>query len=100
MYYLNSRYYDAEVGRFINADDVNLIPLIQSGVKGSNLFEYCNNNAINMVDLDGESTIAIGLGISVVVAKGLLGIGAIYMLYKQYKSVSSQQKKIKRVNKS
>ena len=54
LYYLQSRYYDAEVGRFINADDVNLIPVMQSGLKGTNLFEYCNNNTVNMEDPTGR----------------------------------------------
>lgn len=49
MYYLQSRYYDAEVGRFINCDDVNYI-----GVTGSevsyNPFAYCENNPTNGFD--------------------------------------------------
>ena len=40
LYYLNSRYYDPEVGRFINADEG--ISLIQ-GILGANIFAYCNN---------------------------------------------------------
>ena len=54
MYYLQSRYYDAEIGRFINADDVNLIPTMQTGIKGTNLFEYCDDNPVNKEDPTGE----------------------------------------------
>lgn len=54
LYYLNSRYYDAEVGRFVNADDVNLIPVIQYGIKGTNLFEYCDGNPVNKEDPTGH----------------------------------------------
>lgn len=53
MYYLQSRYYDAEIGRFINADDVNLIPTMQTGIKGTNLFEYCDDNPVNKEDQTG-----------------------------------------------
>ena len=51
MYYLNSRYYDPEIGRFINAD-------ILAGIVGQfgthNVFAYCQNNPINMCDENGH----------------------------------------------
>ena len=53
FYYLRSRYYDPEVGRFINADDIDCL-----GADGSqlsyNLFAYCFNNPVNMVDGAGN----------------------------------------------
>ena len=52
MYYLQNRYYDPMVGRFINADDVALLGL--SGTElGYNLFAYCENNPINNSDSTG-----------------------------------------------
>ena len=52
MYYLQSRYYDPETGRFLNADDVGFIGY--SGEQLSyNAFAYCENNAINVVDYSG-----------------------------------------------
>ena len=53
LYYLQSRYYDSQVGRFINADDVNVMATMQKGLKGSNLFEYCENNPVNKEDSTG-----------------------------------------------
>ena len=44
LYYLQSRYYDPEVGRFINADDVAYIR--PDVLNGSNLNIYCGNNPI------------------------------------------------------
>ena len=52
LYYLNSRYYDPEVGRFINAD--NIVSGSGQSVKGYNLFAYCFNNPINMDDSNGN----------------------------------------------
>jgi len=51
LYYLQSRYYDPEIGRFINADgQLNL----GSHMLGANLFVYCVNNPVNLIDLDGN----------------------------------------------
>ena len=52
MYYLNSRYYHPEIGRFINADSV--ISGDTSSVQGYNLFAYCFNNPVNMSDGNGN----------------------------------------------
>ena len=51
LYYLNSRYYDAEIGRFINADS-QLNP--KDGVPGYNLFACCGNNPIINHDPNGH----------------------------------------------
>lgn len=52
MYYLQSRYYDPEICRFINCDDVNYIGLTESEIS-YNPFAYCENNAVNRVDPSG-----------------------------------------------
>ena len=52
MYYLQSRYYDPVVGRFINADDVSILGASQT-VLGYNLFAYSNNDPINYIDMSG-----------------------------------------------
>ena len=50
LYYLQSRYYDPETGRFISADDIKSID-----AKDCNYFAYCYNNPINYVDFSGKS---------------------------------------------
>ena len=52
FYYLNSRYYDPEIGRFINADSI--VASVGGSVKGYNLFAYCFNNPLNMNDQTGN----------------------------------------------
>lgn len=54
FYYLQSRYYDAEVGRFINADDVSILTVKESSVYKDNLYCYCNSNPVNNVDPTGR----------------------------------------------
>jgi len=50
LYYLNSRYYDSTVGRFINANE-----LIQTGkdINSNNQYSYCENNPISRIDDSG-----------------------------------------------
>ena len=47
FYYLQSRYYDPEVGRFLNADT---FASTGQGILGNNMFAYCGNNPISHWD--------------------------------------------------
>ena len=56
LYYLNSRYYNPEWGRFLNAD----IYLNANGdIIGFNMFAYCGNDPVNYLDTSGKSVFAI-----------------------------------------
>ena len=62
FYYLNSRYYDPAVGRFINPDAA----IGQVGnIKGNNMFTYALNNPVMYSDLTGNwpklSTVLAGV---------------------------------------
>ncbi len=50
LYYLQSRYYDPKIGRFISAD---VLLSTGQGVLGHNSFAYCLNNPLNKYDYDG-----------------------------------------------
>ena len=71
LYYLNSRYYEASIGRFISPDDIDYID--PSIINGLNLYCYCNNNPVMYSDGEGSfpiltliiaGTFALGFGSS------------------------------------
>ena len=49
---MQSRYYDPETGRFINADGY---VSTGQGLTGTNMFAYCGNNPVNRADPSGTS---------------------------------------------
>ncbi len=51
LYYLQTRYYDAAVGRFINADGYTSTG---QGLLGNNMYAYCLNNPISYTDPSGK----------------------------------------------
>lgn len=53
LYYLQSRYYDSKVGRFINADDVEVFEIKINTIYSDNLYIYCNSNPVNSIDSNG-----------------------------------------------
>ena len=50
FYYLQSRYYDPEICRFVNYDRY---ASTGNGFIGQNMFSYCNNNSITYIDRAG-----------------------------------------------
>ena len=53
LYYLQSRYYDPEVGRWINIDNVEYLGT-EDELISYNLFTYCLNNPVNRTDENGN----------------------------------------------
>ena len=50
LYYLQSRYYNPQWGRFVNADGYTSTG---QGIIGNNMFAYCGNNPQSRTDQDG-----------------------------------------------
>ncbi len=57
LYYLQSRYYNPEISRFINADNY---PTTGQGLTGNNMFAYCGNNPTIRIDNSGAFWNIIG----------------------------------------
>lgn len=73
MYYLQSRYYDPEVCRFINAD---IYASTGQGFIGYNMFAYCNNNPVICRDDHGYAagTAAVAGATALSIAEAVLSI--------------------------
>ena len=54
LYYLQSRYYNPEWGRFLNCDDTAILLSTQGETHNANLFAYCNNNPVTFTDPTGR----------------------------------------------
>lgn len=74
FYYLQTRYYDPNNCRFLNADRI---------FSGSNLFVYCNNNPVNYRDPSGKAPIDSVTGSNYLYTSSLIYSGV------NYKSVPS-----------
>ncbi|MBR5323081.1 MAG: hypothetical protein IKU48_06010 [Clostridia bacterium] len=70
FYYCRARYYDPEICRWINPDKY---VSTGQGLISFNMFAYCNNNPVNMVDSSGNYPITIGLiGVAIILLGGVL----------------------------
>ena len=67
LYYLQTRYYDPETARFINAD---IYVSTGQGVLGHNMYAYCMNNPANMLDSEGTVGLALFIGGLIATAVG------------------------------
>ncbi|WP_238475850.1 RHS repeat-associated core domain-containing protein [Clostridium manihotivorum] len=81
LYYLQSRYYNPDWGRFVNADATSILQSAKGELLGHNLFAYCTNDPVNHSDDSGYwklpnwakisiGVAAIGIAVVATVATG------------------------------
>ncbi len=63
FYYLNNRYYDTSIGRFISKDDIENIDLTSTDI---NLYVYCKDNPMKYVDENGKEAVSLAIQLGVV----------------------------------
>ena len=74
FYYLNMRYYDPEIRRFINMDNPELVSQLVQTPGQLNMYAYCNNNPISFTDESGNF-ITIGTAMLIGALIGFLSGG-------------------------
>ena len=81
LYYLKTRYYDPEVGRFMTIDGIEYLD--PETINGLNLYAYCGNNPVMRVDENGNAwrhwllgAVAVVALVAVVVASAIVTGGA------------------------
>ena len=96
MYYLQSRYYNPEWCKFLNADNTDLLPFLaeSDNVLDDNFFAYCTNNPVMYYDPIGELAVTtifiIGFSVIGAVAGGVAG----YKLAQYYNVTNGKWKYI------
>ncbi len=75
FYFLNTRYYDPQIKRFISSDVTGTLMDTPMSLTDKNLYAYCDNNPIMRVDNGGEfwetifDIVSLGMSVVEVVAK-------------------------------
>jgi len=82
LYYLQSRYYNPEMGRFINTDTTDILTATPNELTDKNLFAYCDNNPVVRVDYGGEFwdtvfKVAAAVTVTAVTVMVIVGTGGI-----------------------
>ena len=75
LYYLNARYYDSKLGRFISPDTLSILDDTMGEINGLNLYMYCKDNPVNYCDPSGCFPL-LTLGIILIVGSFAVGFGS------------------------
>ncbi len=66
FYFLQTRYYDPNIGRFLNADSTDFLTDSLTLLAEKNLFAYCDNNPIIRIDAGGNLWSLISAAVSAI----------------------------------
>ena len=93
MYYLQSRYYDPVVCRFISPDALGYLGA-NGDLTSYNLYAYCSNNPVNYVDNTGEFPIAASIGTFLLTSTAIFIVAVTSMCVKYTSSNSNETNSI------
>ena len=71
LYFLKTRYYDPQIGRFMTIDDISYLD--PESINGLNLYAYCKNNPIMRVDPNGNFDWGTFIDIAIKIGAGIAG---------------------------
>ena len=81
LYYLESRYYNPELGRMMSADSLSVMGMSKTTLNDKNLYNYCDGNPVGRVDESGTFPVAIfiqgAIGGVIGFASGVMTAGAV-----------------------
>ena len=81
LYYLESRYYNPELGRMMSADSLSVLGMSKTTLNDKNLYNYCDGNPVGRVDESGTFPVAIfiqgAIGGVIGFASGVMTAGAV-----------------------
>ena len=89
MYYLQSRYYDVEIRRFISADNI-IVTGTSVEYQNVNLYEYCSDNPVNFQDPSGHFILSVLAGVGAYFFEAIVSLGASYFFTKAIAGVVSE----------
>ena len=76
LYFLKTRYYDPEIGRFISPDSSKYLD--PESINGLNLYAYCLNNPVMYEDPSGHFVITMRMLVGPILVGALFGGGAAF----------------------
>ena len=81
LYYLESRYYNPELGRMMSVDSLSVLGMSKTTLNDKNLYNYCDGNPVGRVDESGTFPVAIfiqgAIGGVIGFASGVMTAGAV-----------------------
>ena len=77
LYYLESHYYNPELGRMMSADSLSVLGMSKTTLNDKNLYNYCDGNPVGRVDESGNFWAGAIFGGVIGCVAGLMTAGAV-----------------------
>ena len=77
LYYLESRYYNPELGRMMSVDSLSVLGMSKTTLNDKNLYNYCDGNPVGRVDESGNFWAGAIFGGVIGCVAGLMTAGAV-----------------------